>query len=552
MIADLSSIPGWSNVRLHGISAWYKGYVWLDGRMQLGRQAAALLSKELHNNIDNAATFLRSLEGHFAIITTRDNHTIFATDRIRSIPLFWARTRSGYRVDADASRLRSLLDTNSIDHEALLELSMSGYVLGNGTLYQDMRQVQAGEVVIIKDRNLTAKRYYTYDAWKPPRTTDQNTLRRELIDEHHAMFERLAEGLSGRPVMIPLSGGLDSRLVAAGLSEVGYRDVHCFAYGRPGNFEADKSREVAEKLDYKWTFVPYTPRTVRDFAKSKVQSEHDRYVDTYAGVPFQQDLFAIAQLTDNKAVPADAVFVNGQSGDFITGNHIPKSLQNPTEHLDHDSCMSRIQDALIAKHFSLWKFLKTPKNIIHIRKKLNEAIKAAGAPELDQTSAPGTYELIELQERQSKFVVSGQRVYEFFGHDWRLPLWDNTYIDFFERAPLAAKEGQSLYRDALAESNWGGVWQPLLPTKYPTPRWAGFARKATRAALIWLPQQHWDVIDRQVFGYLLDPLCVGNLVDFSTYALDSRGARHGVAWRTEAYLNRHALPLGQTSDLAAA
>ena len=48
-------------------------------------------------------------------------------------------------------------------------------------------------------------------------------------------------------------------------------------------------------------------------------------------------------------------------------------------------------------------------------------------------------------------MITGQRIYECLGHDWRLPLWDNDYLDFWETVPLRFKAGQRLYNEMLHE-----------------------------------------------------------------------------------------------------
>jgi asparagine synthase (glutamine-hydrolysing) len=342
-------------------------------------------------------------------------------------------------------------------------------------------------------------------------------------------------------VLVPLSGGLDSRLVAAGLVEVGYRNVICFAYGRTGNFEAERSRQVAEKLGLPWLFVAYSPAKVRDFQKSGTYAEHYRVADTCASVPFIQDLLAIEELKECGAVPDDAVFVNGQSGDFITGNHVPEPLRQSRPDLDPEQRRARITGALIAKHFSLWEDLKTSGNLARITELLNDRVVAAGVPQVSASADYGVYELVECQERQSKFVISGQRVYDFFGHDWRLPLWDVEYMDFWERMPLEFKVAQNLYQEWLAEAGWGGVWEPLLPKRTIVPLWARYARAAASVPVKLFGNETWKSFDRKVFSHWTNVLCTINVVPWHRALFDRHGFRQGVAFRTELYLGMHGL-----------
>src|SRR4029077_5484177 len=95
---------------------------------------------------------------------------------------------------------------------------------------------------------------------------------------HHTDFtkaprERLIEGLAARPprvlcrlvggvgdrtIVVPMSGGYDSRLIGVSLRDLGCRKVICYSYGVPGNWESRISRELADYLGFPWLFVPYT------------------------------------------------------------------------------------------------------------------------------------------------------------------------------------------------------------------------------------------------------------------------------------------------------
>lgn len=532
---------GWCRWNGDGRTVWFVGYIADGGRTMQGRAAAGHVSQRLRGDADQLAAALRRLDGHFGVVIEEPGRLIAATDRIRSFPLFYAREVGGYALDSQARRLLASRPQWAADPDGGLAVAMSGYTVGPATLYRDIKQIEAGGLAVFAGENADVRRYYTYDAWQEPERLNRTVAKRRHGELVRHIFEKLAGGLDGRPVLVPLSGGLDSRLVAAGLVEVGYRNVICFAYGRAGNYEAERSRQVAEKLGLPWQFVAYSPAKVREFQNRRTFAEHYRVADTCASVPFIQDLLAIEELKGRCAVPDDAVFVNGQSGDFITGNHVPEPLRQPRPDLAPEQRRARITNALITKHFSLWEDLKTPDNLSRIGCLLNDRIAAANVPEVAASADYGVYELLECQERQSKFVVSGQRVYDFFGYDWRLPLWDVEYMDFWERMPLEFKIAQNLYQDWLAEADWGGVWRPLLPKRTIVPLLARYARAAASVPVKLFGNEAWKNFDRKVFSHWTNVLCTINVVPWHRALLDRRGFRQGVAFRSELYLTMHGL-----------
>ena len=67
-------------------------------------------------------------------------------------------------------------------------------------------------------------------------------------------------------------------------------------------------------------------------------------------------------------------------------------------------------------------------------------------------------ELLEYENRQTKYVVNSQRIYDNFQLNWVLPLWNKAFIKYWESVPLKYKLNQKLYKDTLSLLNLGGVW----------------------------------------------------------------------------------------------
>jgi hypothetical protein len=172
--------------------------------------------------------------------------------------------------------------------------------------------------------------------------------------------------------------------------------------------------------------------------------EYWRFAMNGVSVPHCDDWPAVRWLVRQGVVDADAVFMPGHTGDFISGGHL-KYLFDPTWRKGAHS----FHEALIAKHYSLWEdFLRDAKVKQAVEERIDEVV--AALPQDSDADEARRYEYWEWQERQPKLILNSLRVYEFFDHTWRVPLWDSAVMGFWKRVPLRLKLDKHLYRHYLA------------------------------------------------------------------------------------------------------
>ena len=111
------------------------------------------------------------------------------------------------------------------------------------------------------------------------------------------VFRQLVERLRGRPVFVPLSMGLDSRLVVCMLRHIGYDRIETFSYGRAKNCEAAGARQVAHRLGVPWRFVPFTRELGRAFHEQSCR-EYIRFAHRGISIPSMIDVHAVRMLTE--------------------------------------------------------------------------------------------------------------------------------------------------------------------------------------------------------------------------------------------------------------
>jgi asparagine synthase (glutamine-hydrolysing) len=531
---------GWRCASEGAMTVWAKGYGRGADAKTLAREFAQL------RKLDAAALgqMLNGLDGHFAIAVSGPDYAFAAVDWVRSIPLAFGRCGDRWLIADQALRLRDLakLGQDDIDPDAALAIAMSGYTIDLATLYRGLHQLGPGEFILFTEgKEPQCNRYYCYRPWRDDKPIyNADRAKAELRDVTLHIIDTMMKGLDGRELVVPLSAGRDSRLIVSAAHQLGYRNVRCFAYGRPGNFEAEASKAIADRLGFPWRFVPTGVGLMRRYFKSEIHRRYVAFSDTAQSAPFVQDLPQVQTLKDDGFISSDAVLCNGNSGDYISGAHIVPAMQRKSIDPSFDARMRRIVDALTDKHFALWRNLATPTNRMRIADALRNSIARAGATLGPPDDDYGLYEYAEFQDRQCKYVITGQRIYEFLGHEWRLPLWAKPYLDFWERVSLAGKVKQNLYAAMLDEQNWGGVWNRMpVNAKTIKPDWIRPIRFAAKVAHSPLGRERWHQFERRYFQYWMSATGASACVPYWRAIRDSGGARHGVAWLARSYLDRH-------------
>lgn len=524
----------WKKYKVGNTNIWFKGYIYNYSLNEMIDIFKDIKKEEI-------SSFVKSIDGHFGLIVQRFDLTFIAVDKIRSVQLFFTKIKNNFFIDFDPKRLVKLNDFNKkIDENARLELAMSGFTIGKKTIYEDLYTLKAGELVFFENNNYEYVHYYRYFGKIENKSFEEYL--EELTDVTLKIFKKMLHQIGDKQIVIPLSGGHDSRLIASILNYLGAKNVKCYTYGTNGNFEAKIAKNIAKKLGFEWKFIPLTHKNEKRFYVSNDYKEYLRFSETFSSVPFIQSLSSIKYLRDMNWINLDAVFINGLSGDFISGGHAKIKDNNVDEVSDIEKRKENILNQLIEKHFSLWGYLKTKQNLNKIKNNLWKEINHGCGNLGDNNQDHLFYEYSEFIDRQSKYVLKKQKIYEFYGHTWRLPFWDDQYLLFWQKVPINFKLDQKLYKAMLKKNNFGNVWsEEFFLKKQPiSPQWIiplRFICKIPFSLFGKLGQKAWKQFDINVFKYYMSIPHTWDMYSYFRVVKDIfKKPRHSVSWQSEDYL----------------
>jgi asparagine synthase (glutamine-hydrolysing) len=389
--------------------------------------------EEFKDSISNA-------NGIFSVIIKNDDCVMVAVDTVRTFPIFYLKNKNEFVISDDTYYLKENYRC-SIDKATVDEFLTTRYVTGDETLLKNVYQVQSGEYLILSKNKLVNNFYFDYLTHKVSDKSYDN-LKLDFLNILRELIERMIILANGRQIVLPLSGGYDSRLIASLLKQANYENVFCFTYGSVDSFEVDISQKVANELGYDWYFIKYDKETVpKNYPQSEEFKKYYKFNSNHVSVFSTQDYFAVKFLHDNKIINTNAIFVPGHSGDFLGGSHLGK-----TEIADKDNLI----DVIYKKHCSLNKY-----SINSILK--SKILSLTNGSQINSKFYYSIDENFNLKERQSKMIVNTNRTYEYFGYQHAIPLWDKELVIFFRQLPLEYKLNSFFFNKVIIEDIFNGM-----------------------------------------------------------------------------------------------
>ena len=395
------------------------------------------------NTEEDLLSTVQGINGFFAFIIQKGDRLFIAVDQIRSIPIFYGRDDNNFYVSDKAEWIRTKIGDDKFDSVCEQEFIMSGYVTGSDTLFPSVKQLQAGECLTFRtkgnDLNFNKFFYFRFTHEEPQSSSDENDLINQLDLEWNGAVNRLVQYANGRQIVIPLSAGYDSRAIAIMLKTYGYKHVLCFSYGIKNNFEAEKSKVIADSLGFDWEYVEYSEEKWRNWWKTEERKKYFDMASNWASLAHTQDWAAVWELKKKGVININAVFVPGHTG-LICGGHTPPEAIRKMKQNENV-----LVKRLFNSHYNLVKHCKVGVNTKYYwldRIKKNIICQTV----IDNYKYADIFQEWEYRERQAKFIVNSIRVYEFWGFDWWLPLCDYKFIKYWQRIPLKLRINKALFK----------------------------------------------------------------------------------------------------------
>lgn len=446
--------------------------VFLSGQALVDSLQARFCQENVEDSIAAAKRIVSALSGCWALIVrAADGSVLAAVDRSRSIPLFYAKASDNYILTDTPSAIVGKHIELDIDVVSAAEFLLSAYVSGSRTLYGGVYQVQPGELVEFTTDGCSATHVpHTYFHFF---SNDQSTSSREELEEEferilETTFVRLVACLKEETVVLPLSGGYDSRLIAWMLKMYGIEDVLCYTYGVASSPERVIAERVAKTLGFKWRFIEYDVQRWADCMKSPEMADYWEYAFRGTSSPVLSNFPAVVALGSELDSGGRPIFLPGQVADSWAGCQVLECLEErasypPGEyHSDYVNILGcPVVSAIAHRHLNLWPVPPRLWNTEPWRSVAQRIRASVLAYENQRGYGIWTHAEWVLRSRLALWLVNGCRCFEYFRGAFMLPLGTNEIIDFLAKLPMRLAIDSEFYVSTLANRILGGPDHPL-------------------------------------------------------------------------------------------
>jgi asparagine synthetase B (glutamine-hydrolysing) len=370
--------------------------------------------------------------------------------------LVYTRTIGSFVLFCSSARALAALDPKpKRDLSAIAELLAFDHVLGERTLYAGVTAVPQGAELTVSPRGSKLTQRFRYSDIPLHKTTLDAAATDLVTSWKRAIVVALDLQRDGSRITAPLSGGLDSRLLARSAIDAG-AELDVFTFARDASCpDAMIAREVARTLGTPWRFLTLDDDWLAAFADraSQLTDGHLDVIHSY-GVNLL-DGFTPGRLR-----------LDGLAGDVVLGgSFLP--IRPPPSSLTSKQRLNALWRSRSRLDAAVWQELMLPEArgaLTHLaHASLAESVADAGYNETD----PRASDFWVLRHRIRRFTVNGallwqsvaRNVYPFFEPRFVDRLL-GVHPDLRRNAALQLRFFQRGY-PALARIPWQKTGRPL-------------------------------------------------------------------------------------------
>lgn len=273
---------------------------------------------------------VNSLRGNFygMIYDKKKNEWSVFTNHLGNKPVyyFFDKTKATLVVSSDlfdlVKSLRELGIRANIDELGSYYMLTFGYMIGDTTLLENVKRIEPGTILTLKDEAIKLEQYYFLD--NENYLTDSED---KIIDNMYELFNDSIDksfrkdAENGYKHISYLSGGLDSRMIAVGAKKLGYDDITTITFSENYSRDEQIAREIA--ADFKLNSI------FRSLNNGNFLMDIDDAVDGNFG----QNIYSGAMhlVSTNKLINFDEFgFIhNGNLADVMHGDYIDAPRHTP-------------------------------------------------------------------------------------------------------------------------------------------------------------------------------------------------------------------------------
>jgi len=397
--------------------------------------------------IKEGLSLLSKINGQYTacVYDACEQTTFLISDRYGSRPLYYAISDNSLFFAPETKALLVAGICKKIDHAAFSDMFHFGRLSGYKSLFEDVKQLPDASVLIYREGSIKTVSYWDYPFDEAFYSEDRqsDSIYREQKEQlktiiKNAMKRQLRKNQD--KLLIPLSGGLDSRFVAALSKELVGNKIDTFTMGGSKSEEQKYGAAVARHLGL--------PHLAFDTQPDNIWNSAQFFSYISDGMSLISGPIAIhtpcLHFHNSAEIILSPNMCDTLFGSTLTRKFVRELRQNPTRER---------ANVVLTNIYNLTgeEYLQLVFDKDFYRKHIKDHWKQIPQEYIDRYRHPLHCYFMQLHREHGRRRIScGNLVYNLY-YDTRMPSYDNDVIDMAFNIPLSFKKNQNIYRFAFTE-----------------------------------------------------------------------------------------------------